>query len=1224
MGALDFGFGPLPRAVDVNNIEGPIGIDPNTGGQAIIVSVGALLGATAAALLRRTASDAQTQQQTVAGTNAIIPIIYGRRRVGAKIGAVTVAGGNLYVLAVWCLGEIEEIEQTFIDDAGLPAGVLASHHYGTQTQGVDPLMQAAYAALGQTYSDTLAGICYSVFMVPPKTSGGFPRLTATIKGLKVSTSSGGPKVYSDNPAYIIADFIESPTYGMGRAVDWTTVASVAALCDQTLDDGSKRRVLSVSLDSAQECRAWLDTLRDYAGCWIIPEGSTYRLVPDAAVTLGGMWGSTLWASGLWASTLWAATGAGVAAAFDASNIVAQSFRKQKRGTRTQPTVVEVTYTDVTVTPWRDRTVTVYAPGVLAGTTARRVAKIPKPGITTYAQAYRYAIERLNGYLLNDESVQFQSFDPTVAVRAGDVVSVTYSPKGINAAKYFRLLKAEPVSAKPNLFAVNAEEYDPAKYSTVVVTGPTYPDTNLDDPVFPPAVNSLAVVEEVYFVQSGLYASRLRITWSEPSYSAVDGYQIEVLQAGARIEVGNTHKGTAEYVTGALKENLLYTINVYVLSTVGAKGTPATVTITNNGKLARPSDVPFFEGFEVGGEVRLHWTPATDVDLTAHEIRYGAIGGTWDTATLINRIGIPAVRYETRIVPAGLWRFWIKGLDSVRTNPAFPYGQESVNAISVDIEVTSDENAFVATQYSFASPTLFNVSAQPAGWVTDFGDTWGALFPNALSTYTNALLTYHSAGTSLLVDEVYDFGVALTGTWSGSMQYQNLIGTANLFLDLLQATDGANTLTAASNATPIVITSTAHGYTTGDEVVVQGVVGNPAANGRWLITVIDADHFSLQTLNGANAAGSGAYTSGGTATRWNWLRSAVPTVKTAARYARLRIYTTGTMLITGLGSVQCDVVARSEASANPVTTLASGPLIISLTNHYNKATHVDASLIGTVGGQWRYDMVEVSAGGGIGAPYALRTDGIQNYIDIPGLASWNPGAGPITIEFLLSPRLTGVNEYRCPMAKWNWGTASAWAVQVHQITGQIFFNVAANTNDTSGNQYVYTGGGLLSNDKWRRISIVYDGAQSTNLTKILIYVDGVLQNLGSVGAIPASIPNGAANVQLGRFQAFPASNQRSLAGAIDDVRFWTVARTPAQIAAALVSELTGGETGLLAYYRMNEGTGTSTADATGHGNTGTLTGTPKPLWRPYDGFDLYAFDASGAQIATQATWKFFGV
>lgn len=73
-------------------------------------------------------------------------------------------------------------------------------------------------------------------------------------------------------------------------------------------------------------------------------------------------------------------------------------------------------------------------------------------------------------------------------------------------------------------------------------------------------------------------------------------------------------------------------------------------------------------------------------------------------------------------------------------------------------------------------------------------------------------------------------------------------------------DVVRTITAASNTSPIVVTtSVSHGYSTGDTVVVSGVTGNTAANGSWAIIVTSNTQFSLTT-----SVGNGAYVSGGSA------------------------------------------------------------------------------------------------------------------------------------------------------------------------------------------------------------------------------------------------------------------------------------------------------------------------------------------------------------------------
>ncbi|HTG44143.1 MAG TPA: hypothetical protein VK633_06390 [Verrucomicrobiae bacterium] len=82
------------------------------------------------------------------------------------------------------------------------------------------------------------------------------------------------------------------------------------------------------------------------------------------------------------------------------------------------------------------------------------------------------------------------------------------------------------------------------------------------------------------------------------------------------------------------------------------------------------------------------------------------------------------------------------------------------------------------------------------------------------------------------------------------------------ISALTADTGIKTITGATNATPIVVTATAHGFTNGDLVYIGGVVGNLAANGIWKIANQATNTFELQRPDGTNVVGSGAYSSGG--------------------------------------------------------------------------------------------------------------------------------------------------------------------------------------------------------------------------------------------------------------------------------------------------------------------------------------------------------------------------
>ena len=78
-------------------------------------------------------------------------------------------------------------------------------------------------------------------------------------------------------------------------------------------------------------------------------------------------------------------------------------------------------------------------------------------------------------------------------------------------------------------------------------------------------------------------------------------------------------------------------------------------------------------------------------------------------------------------------------------------------------------------------------------------------------------------------------------------------------DLTRRTDITDSVTGATNAAPIVITTaSANGLVTGDQVVISGVTGNTAANGTFAIVALTTSTFEL-----VGSSGNGAYVAGGT-------------------------------------------------------------------------------------------------------------------------------------------------------------------------------------------------------------------------------------------------------------------------------------------------------------------------------------------------------------------------
>lgn len=82
---------------------------------------------------------------------------------------------------------------------------------------------------------------------------------------------------------------------------------------------------------------------------------------------------------------------------------------------------------------------------------------------------------------------------------------------------------------------------------------------------------------------------------------------------------------------------------------------------------------------------------------------------------------------------------------------------------------------------------------------------------------------------------------------------------------------SKTITGATNATPIVITtSAAHGLHTNEIVRIANVTGNTGANGDHTAVVLSSTTFALTAYAaGTPIAGTGAYTGGGTARSLGW-------------------------------------------------------------------------------------------------------------------------------------------------------------------------------------------------------------------------------------------------------------------------------------------------------------------------------------------------------------------
>lgn len=122
-------------------------------------------------------------------------------------------------------------------------------------------------------------------------------------------------------------------------------------------------------------------------------------------------------------------------------------------------------------------------------------------------------------------------------------------------------------------------------------------------------------------------------------------------------------------------------------------------------------------------------------------------------------------------------------------------------------------------------------------------------------------------------------------------------------------------------------------------------------------------------------------------------------------------------------------------------------------------------------------------------------------------------------------------------------------------------------------------GAVPQNTWTHVAI------TLNAGTLTFYTNGVASGTASVTIGQDNQP-----MNIGRQQpTYCVCNHFN--GTMDELRMWNIVRTPAEILTNMNATVPTNSVGLVAYYKFDEGTGTTTADASGNGNNGTFINNP---------------------------------
>ena len=224
---------------------------------------------------------------------------------------------------------------------------------------------------------------------------------------------------------------------------------------------------------------------------------------------------------------------------------------------------------------------------------------------------------------------------------------------------------------------------------------------------------------------------------------------------------------------------------------------------------------------------------------------------------------------------------------------------------------------------------------------------------------------------------------------------------------------------------------------------------------------------------------------------------------------------------------------------------------------------------------------------------LTLDGVDDAVNV-GIPAWTYSTQfrtTMTVECWF--RTTDTNNQKLYTTLFSrnitGGVSSTSQFSINMLpTGEIGFGLTNNNN----NLFNHTTSLTYKDAQWHHVVGTYDSATGTKI----IYIDGIAVKTDISASFGLLSNNNTIKLIFGSDDGAitNSSTDRQFRGSLSDIRIWSVVRTASEISNNYKQRLIGNETGLLGYWKLNQGYGsgwntyTIALDSTSNRSNGTLT------------------------------------